>query len=249
MYRVNPAGNGSITSLGTFPTDNNGGTATSVMFAPGRILQVGGGNTNSASRNASVIDINGATPQVSALPQLQYGRHWGNGTVMADGRVLVSGGSAVNNASTGVAYTTEIFNPATNTWSSGATAARVRLYHSVSLLLPDATVLTGGGGLPGPETNQNVEIYYPPYLFASDGTPAVRPTITSATAATDAGTTLAINTPDAASVARVSLVKMGSVTHSVDMDQRFLDLSFTRSGTTLQASLPTNVYARRPGTT
>jgi Galactose oxidase-like, Early set domain len=247
MYRINPAGLGSITSLGTFPTDNNGGTATSVMFAPGRILQVGGGDANAASRNASIIDINGASPQVSALPQLQYGRHWGNATVMADGRVLVSGGSAVNNTNTGVAYTTEIFNPATNTWSTGATAARTRLYHSVSLLLPDATVLTGGGGLPGPETNKNIEIYYPPYLFAPDGTPAVRPTITSATAAADAATTLAIDTPDAASVTRVSLVKMGSVTHSVNMDQRFIDLSFTRSGSTLQASLPTNIYRTPPG--
>ena len=33
----------SITSLGTFPTDNAGGTSTAVMFGPGRILQVGGG--------------------------------------------------------------------------------------------------------------------------------------------------------------------------------------------------------------
>ena len=65
MYRVNPAGNGSITMLGTFPTDNNGGTATSVMFAPGRILQVGGGNANAASRNASIIDINGSSPLVT----------------------------------------------------------------------------------------------------------------------------------------------------------------------------------------
>jgi Galactose oxidase-like, Early set domain len=247
MYRVNPAGNGSIASLGTFPTDNNGGTATSVMFAPGRILQVGGGNANAASRNASIIDINGASPQVSSLPQLQYGRHWGNATVMADGRVLVSGGSAVNNAATGVAYTSEIFNPATSSWSTGATAARMRLYHSVSLLLPDATVLTGGGGLPGPESNMNAEIYYPPYLFAGDGTPAVRPTITSATAAADPATTLSINTPDAATVARVSLVKMGSVTHSTDMDQRFLDLPFTRSGTTLSAALPANVNRTPPG--
>jgi len=34
MYRVNPAGSGSLTMLGTFPTDNAGGTATSVMVAP-----------------------------------------------------------------------------------------------------------------------------------------------------------------------------------------------------------------------
>jgi hypothetical protein len=261
MYRVNPAGNGTITALGTFPTDNNGGTATSVMFAPGRILQVGGGNSNAASRNASIIDINNSPPPaappqalpapiVTTLPlqqQPQYGRHWGNATVMADGRVFVSGGSAVNNAATGVAYTSEIFNPATNSWSTGPTAARMRLYHSISLLLPDATVLTGGGGLPGPETNQNAEIYYPPYLFNGDGTPAVRPTIATATTVADPGTTLSIDTPDAATVARVSLVKMGSVTHSDDMDQRFLDLSFTRSGNTLQAALPTNVNRTPPG--
>ena len=166
MYRVNPAGNGTITSLGTFPTDNAGGTSTAVMFAPGRILQVGGGNANAASRNASIININGATPQVTPLPQAQFGRHWGNATVMADGRVFVSGGSAVNNAATGVAYTSEIFDPATNTWSTGPTATRMRLYHSTSVLLPDATVITMGGGTPGPETNLNAEIYYPPYLFA-----------------------------------------------------------------------------------
>ena len=116
---------------------------------------------------------------------------------MADGRVLVSGGSAVNNAATGVAYTSEIFNPATSSWTTGPTATRMRLYHSTSLLLPDATVITMGGGTPGPETNLNAEIYYPPYLFNGDGTPAVRPTITTATAVTDPGMTLSIETPDA----------------------------------------------------
>jgi hypothetical protein len=247
MYRVNPAGNGSITSLGTFPTDNVGGTATSVMYAPGEILQVGGGPGSAASRNASIIDINGANPVVSPLPQAQFGRHWGNATVMADGRVLVSGGSAVNNAATGVAYTSEIFDPDTKSWTTGATATRMRLYHSTSLLLPDATVITMGGGTPGPETNLNAEIYYPPYLYNEDGTSAVRPTISSATTVTDPGWTISIESPEAAEISRVSLVKLGAVTHSVDMDQRFLNLPFTRSGTTLQAELPDNVNETPPG--
>ena len=142
------------------------------------------------------------SPQVTALPQAQFGRHWGNATVMADGRVLVSGGSAVNNAATGVAYTTEIFNPAgTGTWTTGPTATRMRLYHSTSLLLPDASVITMGGGTPGPETNLNAEIYFPPYLFNSDGTRAARPTIGAATAVTDPATSLTIESPDAASIA------------------------------------------------
>ena len=50
MSRINPAGTGTITSLGTFPTDNTGGSSTAVMFAPGRILQVGGGPSSAASR-------------------------------------------------------------------------------------------------------------------------------------------------------------------------------------------------------
>ena len=47
----------------------------------------------------------------------------------------------------------------------------MRLYHSAALLLPDATVLTLGGGANGPQLNLNAEIYYPPYLFNADGTP------------------------------------------------------------------------------
>ena len=245
MYEVNPAGNGTIRMIATASRTNTGGTSTAVMFEPGKILQVGGG-----SRDASLIDINTITPQltpvVTPLPQLQYQRQWGNATVMADGRVFVSGGSAVNNAATGVAYTSEIFNPAgAGSWSTGPTATRMRLYHSTSLLLPDASVITMGGGTPGPETNLNAEIYYPPYLFKADGTPAVRPTITTATAVTDPGMPLSIETPDA--VSRVSLVKTGSVTHSDDMDQRFLDLPFTQSGGTVTATLPTNVNRTPPG--
>ena len=211
------------------------GTATSVMFAPGRILQVGGGNANAASRNASIIDINGGSPAGHRAAAAAVRPPLGQRTVMADGRVLVSGGSAVNNAATGVAYTTEIFNPATNSWSTGATATRMRLYHSASLLLPDATVITMGGGTPGPETNLNAEIYYPPYLFNGDGTAGhrgrrSRPRRPSPIPADDAQHRRPRTPPRSA---RVSLVKIGSVTHSDDMDQRFLDLHFTRSGDTL----------------
>ncbi len=165
MYRINPAGTGTITDLGDYPMNNVGPMSTPAMFAPGKILQVGGHD----GRQTSIIDISGATPTVTATPKVARPRKWSTATVMADGRVFVSGGSAENNTATNVSYTSEIFNPATNTWSDGATAQRMRLYHSTSLLLRDGTVLTMGGGVPGPETNLNAEIYYPSYLFASDG--------------------------------------------------------------------------------
>ena len=121
---------------------------------------------------------------------------------MADGRVLVSGGSAVNNAATGVAYTVGDLQPGHQLVDDRATATRMRLYHSVSLLLPDATVITMGGGTPGPETNLNAEIYYPPYLFNSDGTAGRPADDHDRDGVTDPGTTLSIETPDAAAIAR-----------------------------------------------
>ena len=48
------------------------------------------------------------------------------------------------------------------------------------ILLPDATVLSLGGGAPGPLTNLNGEIYKPSYLFNADGSLATRPVITDA---------------------------------------------------------------------
>jgi hypothetical protein len=45
----------------------------------------------------------------------------------------------------------------------------------------------------------------------------------------------------------VTLVKTGSVTHSFDMDQRFIELPFTVDGDTLQADLPANPFETPPG--
>ena len=254
MFRINPSGTGTLTRLGKFTSGNTGGSSTAVMFRPGRILQVGGGIDESlASRNASIIDINSATPVITALPPVTYRRHWPNITVLADGRVFLSGGSTTNNNPVnGVAYTSEIFNPATNTWSLGATAQRMRLYHSTSLLMPDATVLMLGGGAlgggnPGPQLNLNAEVYFPPYLFNANGTPAARPIISSAPMSVSPATKFRIGTPSPSAISRVTLIKSGSVTHSFDMDQRFLQLPFTVTGGELEATLPTNSFETPPG--
>ncbi len=68
-------------------------TSSAAMFRPGRILQMGG-----ASSAALVIDINGATPVVTATQSMSSQRQWVSATVLPDGRVLATGGSAVDNA-------------------------------------------------------------------------------------------------------------------------------------------------------
>ena len=167
---------------------------------------------------------------------------------MADGKVFVNGGSMVTNEVSGVAYTAKIWNPANNGWTTAATASKMRLYHSVSMLLPDARVVTAGGGAPGPQNNLNAEIYTPPYLYKQDmsATLATRPVITAAPTTATWGKAVAVTT-DVTGISKVTLVKTGSVTHTVDFDQRFINLSFTASSKTLNVTMPANANTAPPG--
>jgi YVTN family beta-propeller protein len=242
MFYVNTSGNGSIALAGQFASSYRGSDASAAMFAPGRILQFGGN-----SNGALVIDINGASPTVSATQSMSSQRRLVTATVLADGKVLATGGSQVWNEMTGVNNIAEIWNPATGTWTRGYEGALARLYHSTALLLPDATVLVAGGGAPGPLNNLNAEIYHPPYLFTSAGTLAQRPVIASAPEFIDIGKTFRVDLATGNSAARVALVKTGSVTHSWNMDQRFQDLTFQASGTQLAVQAPTRAALAPPG--
>src|SRR5262249_29160481 len=112
-----------------------------------------------------------------------------------------------------------------------------------------ATVLTGAGGSPGPVLNLNAEIYYPPYLYRKDGSglPAKRPTIVSAPASIAVGQTLTATIGATDKIGRVALVRTGTVTHSTNSDQRFVNLPYTQTGSTVTATLPANVNDLPPG--
>ena len=241
MYYVNPSGLGSVTTAGQLPVANRGNDASAAMFRPGRILQFGG-----ASNAAVVIDITGGAPVVTPTLPMSSQRRWSTATLLPDGRVLATGGSAVGNELVGVNTAAEIWNPATGTWTLGAPGALARLYHSTALLLPDATVLVAGGGAPGPLTNLNAEIYYPPYLFTPAGTPAPRPLITMAPDELQFGQDFTVVVAGAGA-SRVTLVKTGSVTHSFNMDQRFLELAFSASGGMLLVQAPASATEAPPG--
>lgn len=242
MYYLDPAEQGSITLAGAF-TETRDVDSTALMFRPGRILQFGG-----SSDLALVIDINGATPIVAQTQRLSSQRRWVNSTVLPDGNVLATGGSRVANELIDVSTSAEIWDPSAGTWHVGASAAVARLYHSTALLLPDATVLVAGGGAPGPLKNLNAEIYYPPYLFNADSTLATRPAITAVPAVIDIGQTIAVDVDSARPIHRATLIKTGSVTHSFNFEQRFLELPFASNGNHLSVQIPPVAAQAPPGT-
>ena len=179
-------------------------------------------------------------------------RRLSTATLLADGKVLATGGSRVWNAMTDVSYEAEIWNPQTGQWTVGAGAVKPRLYHGNALLLPDATVLVFGGGAPSPSGvpgNLNAEIYYPPYLFAAAGALATRPLIDSAPSVVDTGRTVQVAVTSARAVSRVTFVKTGSATHGWNMDQRFVDLPFNALGDgSLAVQIPARASDVPPGT-
>jgi hypothetical protein len=224
------------------------------LYDVGKILVTGGASSSTDSR---VIDINGAAPQVSATAPMAKGRRQHNLTVLADGTVLATGGNSSGASLVDLAngvYDAEQWNPATGQWKTLASMQVTRQYHSTALLLPDGRVLSAGGGICGTCDTvgylaKNAEVFTPPYLFKQDGSgeAAVRPLISSAPAAATYAAPLSIASPDAAAIRKLALVRLGAVTHSVNMDQRYVPLSFTAGSGTLTATAPRDANIAPPG--
>ncbi len=257
MWKLDPAGTGKVTAQGGLPTPI-GVSGSSVMYAAGKLLLAGGGQHYNgtdqvATARATVVDINGARPAVAETAPMRHARNWLNLTVLPNGEVFANGGTRVGTqaGAANSVYRSEIWNPVTGKWRDGATAQRIRTYHSTALLLPGGSVLTAAGGVPGPEDNFNAEIYYPPYLFArgTDGRVrwADRPQITSIGGALAYGGTVALGLSDNRRLASVSLTRAASVTHSYSTDQRRVALSFSQHGNTVNAKMPANANLLPPG--
>ncbi|RZU02267.1 cytochrome c peroxidase [Rivibacter subsaxonicus] len=245
MYYID-VGAGTLTRTGSSLTDGahpTGIGSSVVMFRPGRLLQMGG-----ASGGASVIDISGVSPVITSTAPLSSPRYWVSSTVLPNGRVLATGGERNNLGLVADANNTaEIWDPQTGGWTQGAVGNRARMYHSIALLLPDASVLVGGGGAPGALVNTNVEIYYPPYLFTAAGGLAPRPAITSAPGTVTPGKVFDLDIADASQIGRVVMIKTGAITHSFDQSARFMELGFTRSGNRLRVQAPSRGTDATPG--
>lgn len=200
-----------------------------VEYRPGRILLVGGG---APTATAETIDLNSADPKWTLTAPMSVARRQLNATLLPDGTVLVTGGSSApgfNNAN-GSVLQSEIWNPDTGRWTTVASQSVRRLYHSTAVLLHDGRVLSAGGGMPpspegGDRDHRDAQIYSPPYLFRGE-----RPVIGAAPASVTYGQRFPITVPYASNVARVTWIRLSSVTHAFNHSQRFNELAFTRTG-------------------
>jgi trimeric autotransporter adhesin len=217
-------------------------------YAP-RVMIMGGHDP--ATATAEIIDLSQPAPQWRSLPPMSQPRVEMSAVLLPNGKVMASGGSLINEDVTNASRAADLFDPATETWSPAGMAAYARLYHSVALLLPDATVVTAGSNPVRGTYEPHIEVWRPPYLFTTDGAgnaiPAPRPTISSAPAGIGYAGSFTVSSPNAADIGSVVLMRPGAPTHSFDMEQRLVGLSFSVSGSTLTVAGPPNARIAPPG--
>jgi hypothetical protein len=208
----------------------------SVMYDVGKVIYIGGGNDGSTglpTAAAEIIDLGAHPPAWRGTAAMHFRRRQHNATILADGTVLVTGGTrgpGFNDLSPGKpVHVAELWDPGTQVWTELAAEDVDRCYHATTVLLPDATVLSAGSGEFGvgggqandpKDSHRNAQIFHPPYLFRGP-----RPTITSAPSEIAYGETFSLETsgPD---VGRVTWIRLPSVTHAFDENQRINMLKF-----------------------
>jgi hypothetical protein len=233
---LDTSGTGEWTWIGErMPVWRDSGSA--VMYEDGKILIVGGQDPPTSS--AEVIDLNAATPAWKATGSMKTLRRHLNATVLPDGTVLATGGTSGNGFEdlTTPVMAPELWNPATGVWTTLAPATVPRMYHSTALLLPDGRVLNSGGN-----GHIEVEVFSPPYLFKGP-----RPVISSAPTAIAYGQRFAVQAASAASIAKVTLIRLGSVTHSFNQNQRMNVLTFAAASGGVEVTAPANANLAPPG--
>jgi hypothetical protein len=204
-------------------------------------------------------------------------RDSGFATILATGDIILTGGVEnrqqdgwPNSSGTATPDTSvrvpEIYREDLNRWDIAAntTAAISRNYHSVALLLPDGRVWTAGGNKQGgyAKTEQfsgkfNGVTYEPRELRAeyfsawykyvanrpqhSAQTPRTLPRSGDYVIRTGPNTT-------GTSITRVALIAPGSVTHSFDVDQRYVELRIkSKTSTTVTVTVPDQPGVLPPG--
>lgn len=241
-------------SIRTFPTYGSAvllpfradATAVSVLIAGGgNETRTGVSNRSAATDTAELFTFDtrisaSSQPRPYAPTPLRMNarRFLSDATILPDGNVLFTGGAAVGytNENSGPVFDAELFMPITNSFRVMAAATIERRYHSVALLLPDATVLCAGSTgafVPGTVVPQfEMEAFQPPYLWRGPA-PAALNTLPSSVSY---GSTVRVDVdPSRPAPRKAVIIKLTSVTHANNMDQRSVELVVGRVEATLVA--------------
>jgi hypothetical protein len=225
-----------------------------------------------ATKRSQIIDFKAANPGYAPRQDMNHERMHVNAVLLPDRTIIAVGGGVTREASARSAvvdpqggrevFEAEIYDSVKKTWSVTAPATVARLYHSVALLLPDGRVVSAGGNPdkgsqvpwlpPDPKEEMRLEIFSPPYLFrpspgGAGSVFAQRPVIQNVATEIRYGSTIDIQTAQAAQIKWIDLIRPGLTTHSFNGTQRLVNVPFTPGAGKLSATIPAEAKIAPPG--
>ncbi len=192
--------------------------APSVLLPPtlDRVMVIGGyAGKGTPTSTAEIIDFGTPAPEWAGVSHMALARMEHSAVLLPDGQVFVVGGQSNAGNPGNPVMIPELFDAATATWDQVAPHQVPRMYHSTAILLPDARVLVAGA-----DFQPSGEIYSPPYLFNGP-----RPVIQSAPPKVAYGSDFGLQFASSTGTNTVVLVRLSSMTHSVNMGQRYVRLA------------------------
>jgi hypothetical protein len=115
---------------------------TATLLPNGKVLIAGGNVIGAETATTEIYDP--ATGLFTPTGSMAIPRIWHTATLLPDGTVLIAGGYTRVGGNNSETATTEIYDPAIGSFTSGATMKQGRSSHSATLL-PDGRVLFVGG--------------------------------------------------------------------------------------------------------
>ena len=153
------------------------------------MLVIGGGSADPqalqvstpATNTVEILDLGEQLPAWRFTASMAAPRVMPDATLLPDGTVLVTGGSATGRSDMGIdpVLLVEQFDATTESWTQLASMHTPRSYHSTSILLPSGKVLIGGKDFlfnlpPYDYPEHRLEVFSPPYLFRGPQRPVRR---------------------------------------------------------------------------
>jgi galactose oxidase len=274
-FLLNPAGGGTWREVATRKAGQRD-YCPSVAYDVDKIIFIGGGggHTVEPTASAEIIDLGKSNPKWESTASMGFPRRQHNAVVLPDGTVLVTGGTrggggpdpgrpddtGFNDLRPGKpVHVAELWDPkaasGNGAWTELAAEEVDRCYHGTAVLLPDARVLSAGGGEykpfdskgdPSPnapeDTHREAQIYSPPYLFNGE-----RPVISKTPDSVKYGEIFVVGTDKPNDIGKVSWIRLPSVTHSFNQSQRINFLEFTTSAGGLKVTAPKRPEDCQPG--
>lgn len=215
-----------------------------------RIMIIGGGGDSEdpkmdtpATNSCEILDFSQPELVWRYTTKMNFRRVMPDAIILPDGKILVLNGCERGKSDEGQdpVLIPELYNPINESWTKLSPMNVKRLYHSTALLLPDGRVITAGTDK---EWNKGenihdeyrIDVFSPPYLSEES-----RPEIKDVIEQVQYGENLTIECDNAEEILSVALLRPSSVTHSLNTDQRYIELEIiNRNKVFLTAKIPSD---------